>query len=197
MNITAANEMQQNLQLMKLEDYFSIVKRRKLSMMIPFLLILTVSFLLAILLPSIYRSEATVLIERQEIPEELVDTTVTGYVTERLQGLSQLLLTREKLWEIVNKFDLFADTRTPENSFEITSLMKERIAVEMVEVKTSDPSNARQGLATIAFNIAYEAENPKEAQIVTNELVSLFIEENKRSLKTREELQNNVIEKTI
>ena len=180
MNSTAANEMQQNLQLMKVEEYFSIIKRRKLSMMIPFLLILTVAFLLAFLLPSIYRSEATVMIERQEIPEDLVDTTVTGYVTERLQGLSQLLLTRKKLWEIVNKFDLFADTRTPENHFEITSLMKERITVEMVDVKTSEPDSSRQGLTTIAFNIAYESEDPNEAQIVTNELVSLFIAENKR-----------------
>jgi uncharacterized protein involved in exopolysaccharide biosynthesis len=180
MNTTAVNEIQQNLQFMKVEDYFVILKRRKMAMIIPFSLILTVALLLAFLLPSIYRSEATVLIERQEIPEDLVDTTVTGYVSERLQGLSQRLLTRKKLLEIANKFDLFADTRTPENSFEIASLMRERITVEMVEVKTSEPDSFKQGLATIAFNIAYEAEDPNEAQIVTNELVSLFIAENKR-----------------
>lgn len=180
MNTTSVNQIQQNLQLMNIEDYFAIFKRRILAMIIPFLMIMAVAIALALLLPSIYRSEATILTERQEIPKNLVNTTVTGFVQERIEGLSQLLLTREKLWEIANKFDLYADSRFPENRFEITSRMKESIEVEMVDVKTSEPDKFREGLATIAFTIAYEAEDPREVQLVTNELASLFIEENKR-----------------
>ena len=180
MNISAANEMQQNLQLMKVEDFFAIIKRRKVSMIIPFLLILTVAILLAFLLPSIYRSEATILTERQEIPTDLVDTTVTGFVQERIESLSQLLLTREKLWGIANKFDLYSETRNSDNRFEITSRMKESISIDMVDVRTNEPDNARQGLATIAFTIAFETGDPYQAQEVTSELAALFIVENKR-----------------
>ena len=172
--------MQQNLQLMKVEDYFAILKRRKLSMLITFSLLLMVAILIAYLLPSIYRSEATILTERQEIPTDLVDTTVTGFVQERVKSLTQLLLTREKLWEIANKFDLYSESRTPENRFDITTQMKESIEVDMVDVKTSAPDNFRQGLATIAFTVAYEAEDPYKAQAVTDELALLFIDENKR-----------------
>lgn len=180
MNTNIVNEMQQNLQLLKVEDYFAILKRRKVAMLVPFLLIITAAILLAFLLPPIYRSEATILTERQEIPTDLVDTTVTGFVQERIEGLNQLLLTREKLWKIANKFDLYPDIRTPENRLDITSKMKENVAVHMVDVKTSEPDNSKQGLATIAFTISYEAEDPYEAQEVTNELASLFIVENKR-----------------
>jgi uncharacterized protein involved in exopolysaccharide biosynthesis len=180
MNNTADNEMQQRIQLMKFEDYFAILKRRKVAMIIPFLLILTAAILLAFLLPSIYRSEATILTERQEIPKELVDTTVTGFVQERIESLSQLLLTRETLWEIANKFDLYADTRTTDSRLEITSMMRESIEVRMLDVRTSEPDSYKEGLATIAFTVAYEAEDPYQAQAVTNELASLFIVENKR-----------------
>ena len=181
MNTTSVNEMQQNLQLLNVEDYFAILKRRKVAMLIPFLLVLTAAILLAYLLPSIYRSEATVLTERQEIPTDLVDTTVTGFVQERIQSLSQQLLTRKNLWEIANKFDLYPDRRTSENRLDITSMMRENIQVNMVDVKTSQPDNFRQGLATIAFTIAYEDKDPYDAQVVTNELAELFIIENKRA----------------
>ena len=175
MNISAVNEMQQNLQLMKFEDYIAIIKRRKVVMLISFILVLTVAILLAFLLPPIYRSEATILTERQEIPKDLVDTTVTGFVQERIKSLSQLLLTREKLWGIANKYDLYSDSRSPDNRFEITSRMKESISIDMVDVRTNEPDNARQGLATIAFTIAFETGDPYQAQEVTSELAELFI----------------------
>ena len=58
--------------------------------------------------------------------------------------------------------------------------MHDSIFIEMEDVQTHEPGEAKQGLATIAFTIAFEAKDPNVAQIVTNELASLFIEENSR-----------------
>ncbi len=180
MSNSTINEMQQSLQLMSFGDYFEILKRRKYAFIIPFILVMLASISLAYLLPSIYRSEATILIERQEIPKELVETTVTGYVQERIEGISKRLLTRKNLWNIVDKLDLYKGQRDDENRFDIVTEMRKNIAVEMVDVKTSEPDQRRQGVATIAFTVAYEAKDAAETELVANELASLFIEENKR-----------------
>ncbi len=178
MNAPAVNEIQHNFQLMRIEDYFAILKRRKIALILPFVLILTAAISLAYLLPSIYRSEATILIEAQEIPQDLVETTVTGFVQERIQGISNKLLTRENLWHIVEKLDLYSDYRSPDNRREIVSEMSKSIEVEMVDVRTNE--SGKQGNATIAFKVAFEAKDPDVAQLVTNELASLYPKENKR-----------------
>ena len=188
MSNLAVSDGQQQEQLMKIEDYFAVIKRRKIAIIVPFILILVAAALLATLLPSIYRSEATILIERQEIPVDLVETTVTGYVQERIQGLNKRLLTRKNLWDIVEKHDLYADFRTEENRFDIATEMRRSITVEMVDVKTSGSDSARQGVATIAFTVAFEDKDPTVAHKVTSELSSLYIEENQklRSQHTKE-----------
>ncbi|MCU7924752.1 MAG: lipopolysaccharide biosynthesis protein, partial [Candidatus Thiodiazotropha sp. (ex Dulcina madagascariensis)] len=66
-----------------ISDYLAILKRRKKQLVIPALVILIMSAGLAFGLPSVYRSEATILIEQQEIPSELVRSTVTSYAGER------------------------------------------------------------------------------------------------------------------
>lgn len=180
MNNNATNDLQLNLQLPNVEDYIAIVKRRKISFALVFSTILAIAILFAYLLPSIYLSESTILIERQDIPTDLVETTVTGFVQERIEGISKRLLTRKNLWEIIKELDLYPNYRSPENRHEIVNEMHDSIFIEMEDVQTHEPGEAKQGLATIAFTIAFEAKDPNVAQIVTNELASLFIEENSR-----------------
>ncbi len=172
------NRPQQYMPALTVGDYLLILKRRFWAMIIPFSLILTAGILLAYLLPSIYRSEATVLIERQEIPTELVETTVTGFVQERIEGLNKTLLTRDNLWEIAEKLDLYADTRSPENRSDIETQMKDAISVEMVDVKTTDAGGSRQGSATVAFTVSFESTIPEEAKKVANEIASLYVTQN-------------------
>ena len=65
-------------------DYFEILKRRKWSLILPALIILLAAAVVALALPSIYKSTATILIEEQEIPADFVATTVTSFVEQRL-----------------------------------------------------------------------------------------------------------------
>lgn len=166
-------------QIMTIGDYFSILKRRIWSMIIPFVLVITIGALLAFLLPSVYRSEATILIERQEIPNDLVETTVTGYVQERIEGISKRLLTRDNIWGIAQKLELYPENLDQTSRFDVVTEIRDSILVEMIDVNTSEPDNFRQGVATIAFTVAFEADNPEIAKEVTDELATLYIEQNK------------------
>ena len=180
MTDTTINESEYNFQLPSIEDYFAIIKRRKIALILPFVLILMVAISLAYLLPSIYKSQATILIERQEIPEDLVETTVTGYVQERIEGISKKILTRENLWNIIEKHNLYLDKRSLEDRREIINQMRKSILIEMVDVTTNEPGQTKRGIATIAFTVSFEAKDPIEAQLVADELASLYIVENQR-----------------
>lgn len=170
---------------MELGDYLTILRRRKVQLIVPFCLILVVGLGVAFGLPPVYRSEATILVERQEIPSNLVNTTVTGYVQERIQSIKQRIVTYSNLWEIAEKLDLYPEERRLENRSQIVTRMRDNILVEMVDVKASDPDKSGSTVATVAFTISFSADKPEVAQRVADELAKLYLEENRRDRKER------------
>ncbi len=166
---------------LEVSDYLRIMRRRKLQFFLPFILLLSAGIGLAFGLPPVFRSNATILIERQEIPVDLVQTTVTGFVEERIKGITERLLTYDNLWNIAEQQNLYPGERTIENRGDIVRRMRESIFVEMVDVKANDPGTGKQSTATIAFTVAFEASTPEESQRVANELATLFLEANRKS----------------
>jgi uncharacterized protein involved in exopolysaccharide biosynthesis len=59
---------------------------------IPALVALVLAVLVAVLLPSIYESSSTILIEEQQVPQEFVKSTVTGFADQGIQSLTQQIL---------------------------------------------------------------------------------------------------------
>ena len=163
-----------------LGDYWGILKRRKWYFLLPFAATLYVSLLLAFGLPSVYRAQATILIERQEIPTSLVESTVTGFVQERIEAIKQRLMSHDRLWEIAEKLDLYPDVRSAANRQAVIKQMRDNIYVEMVDIKTSQAGNSREGVATVAFTVAFEDRSPETAQIVATELAELYMSENRK-----------------
>ena len=86
------------MQTADIGQYIGILKSRKKYFVIPALVVLVVAILVARLLPSIYESSSTILIEEQQIPQEFVRSTVTGFADQRIQSLTQQILSRVKLW---------------------------------------------------------------------------------------------------
>ncbi|WP_133719018.1 GumC family protein [Methylocaldum gracile] len=165
-----------------LHDYMAGFKRSKSQFAAILTGILFLTLLLAVLLPPTYRSTATILIEEQEIPPELVRSTITTYATQRLQMISQRVMTRSNLNKIIEKFDLYADARQRLTEEEIIKRMRDDIALDTISADIIDPRTGRPSTATIAFTLAYDSRNPDLAQRVANEITSLYLEEN---LKTR------------
>lgn len=161
-----------------LSDYLEILSRRKKQFIIPALLILLASIGLAFGLPSIYRSEATILIEQQEIPDDLVRSTVTSFAGERIQIISQRVMTTQNLSRIIEEYGLYKDDRKSKSMSILVEEMRERIDLEMISADVVDPRSGRPTTATIAFKIAFSGEEPRLTQKVTNDLVSLYLDEN-------------------
>ena len=81
----------------------AVLSRRKWLALIVLLLTLAGGVGVVAALPEIYKSTATVLIERQQIPDEFVQSTVTSTLETRLQTISQDILSRSRLEELINR----------------------------------------------------------------------------------------------
>ena len=169
-------------------DYLGIISRRKHHFLIPAALVTVIAAGLAFLLPAVYRSTATILVEEQEIPVDLVRSTVTSYAAERIERIAQEVLKRDNILAIAEKYNLFSDLRAAGMLQEIPFKMKSKIQKELVSADVKDPRGGRMAEATIAFTISYDSDNPDIAQKVTTDLVDLFLGENiKVRIKSAEE----------
>ena len=175
-------------------EFLGIARRRRTVAAIAFAVVLLVAAGLAMLLPAVYKSEAIILIEQQEIPSEFVRSTVTSYADQRIQVISQRVMTSQNLGEILEKYDLYSDERDREAREVILDKMRDDIELEMISADVVDPRSGRPTEATIAFALSFESEYPELAQKVTNELVTLFLDENLRSRTEMAEETSNFLD---
>jgi len=164
-------------------DYLKLLRRRRTMILSVGALLLAGSVALAFLLPAVYRSTATILIEEQEIPPDLVRSAIATYADQRIETIKQQVLSRSTLWRIVEQYDLYKTLRKRSPTEEVLNRFTKDIQIDVMNVKVIDRRTQNPTQATIAFTLAYDGETPDLAQKVANELTSLFLGEN---LKTRE-----------
>jgi uncharacterized protein involved in exopolysaccharide biosynthesis len=164
-----------------LSEYLDIFIRRKYLIIGPALLLSMVVVFVVNLLPSTYKSEGLILIEAQEIPVDLVKSTVTSYADQRIQIIQQRIMTTENVMGVVKKFDLYKEMRKKSSPSQVVSQFKSNMAVKMVEANVTDPRSGRKKKASIAFTVSFLDPSPKVAQVVANELVTKFLTENVRT----------------
>lgn len=168
-----------------LADYLHIARRRLYFIVIPALILLIASVAVAVILPPVYESQATILIEQQHIPIDLVKSTVTSYADERISFIQQRVMTIDNLTKIINKFDLYTKEKEKLTAAELAEQFRINAHLELVNADVI--SQGRNSKATLAFKLSFDDKNPGMAQKVTNELVTLFLNENVRSRTQRAE----------
>ena len=88
-----------------LSDYIDAFRRRMVSITVIAASIFILSLVVALVWPPTYRSTATILIEGQEIPSDLVRSTITSFANQRIQTIKARVMTRQNLMEIIKKYD--------------------------------------------------------------------------------------------
>ena len=161
--------MKEEIQI-DIKSYLDIAVRRKWFIIIPFLFVALASVGLAYLLPPIYKSTTIILVEPQKVPTDYVKPTVTSKIEERLTTISQQIMSRTRLENIINELSLYPEVKGKVPMEEIVEAMRKDITLEVK--------------GTSAFTLEYLGREPRQTMIVTSRLASLFIEEN---LRTREQ----------
>lgn len=171
-----------------IRDSFDVLLRRRLPLLLTSATVFLIAAAIAVLLPSVYVARSTILIERQEIPQDLVRSVITSFADQRIYQISQRVMTNRNLNSIIEKYNLYEDDLKKDPLEVVLEAMREDIALEPVSADVVDPRSGRPSEATIAFTLSYESKSPALAQQVANELVSLFLQENlKERAETAEE----------
>lgn len=185
------------------------MKRRIIPMFVVGAVIFAVACTVAYVLPTVYRSEATILVESQRIPTDLAQATITAQAAERIQRLRQRMMTRDNLLAIAREFNLFPRESVNLSTTEIVDIMRRDSQIEQINVKTA---RRRDSDRAIAFTVSFEYGQPAVTARVANRLVELILQQNIRSrsaratetreffdrqLRTRREEFNNVEKRII
>jgi polysaccharide chain length determinant protein (PEP-CTERM system associated) len=157
----------------------SIWGRRKWLAILVFIVPFVIAVSLITFMPSLYRSTATILVDRQQVPESMVRPTVTSALETRLHTISQEILSRSRLDALIRQFNLYADLRRNVSLEDLIQRMRADIKLELKSVEQSNEDRR----TTISFTLSYAGRNPELVARVTNTLASFYIEEN---LKARE-----------
>jgi polysaccharide chain length determinant protein (PEP-CTERM system associated) len=132
-------------------------------------------------IPNRYTSEATLLVVPQQVPARYVTPTTETNIADALQAMTQDVLSRARLLELIDEFGLYAKERQRLAPEEVLDLMR-----KYIDIKPVDPASGRKDIN--AFKISFVAEKAALAQQVTSKLTSFFIQAN---LKTREDQATN------
>lgn len=168
-----------------LKDYVNVFRRRKITIAYSAIAILILTTLAAVLWPPTYKSESIILIEQQEIPADLVRSTITSYAQQRIEQIKQRIMTIGNIMTIVDEFALYDESeRERKTRTEMAQEFRSAVTIRPISAEVVDPRSGRPSSAVIAFSLAYRGDSAAKVQKVTSEITELYLEEN---LKERRE----------
>ncbi|MEO1362198.1 MAG: Wzz/FepE/Etk N-terminal domain-containing protein [Pseudomonadota bacterium] len=162
--------------MLDLKFYFALFLRRLHYFLIFTVAGTAVGVMFAVTLPPSYEADARLVVESEQIPDELAASTVRTAATEQLQIIEQRILTRDILLEMANRLDIYADR----NARSDERLRPDQIVQDLrsrIRIRTT--GGGRGDNATLV-RVSFSASSPGLAAAVTNEVVTLMLEENVR-----------------
>jgi len=151
------------------ERYWGVAKRRHLHFLIPFFLGWVVVWVASWILPPRYQSTTLILVEQPSMPKDYVTPNINDDLQQRMQSITQQILSRTNLLSIIEKFHLYSQKHGQPTPDDKVAGMRKDIDIALVR----DTHNQ-----ITAFNVSYTSGDPHLAQQVTGELTNLFINEN-------------------
>ncbi len=165
-----------------LRQILNLVLRFRWVLIAPFCVAMLAGIYLALFLPRIYRSEATILVEPQSVPEKYVHATVPIDIDARIASLAQQIMSRSNLLDLIERFKLFSGPDA-EGQFIDDKLdrMRKQVKVRLVEEDLG--KDKRVNANASAFKVSYEDADPEKVYQVVNAMANYVIDQN---LKMRE-----------
>src|SRR6185312_11360896 len=160
---------------LNIHDYLAILKRRLFWIVLPAVGVVICTAIVVWRLPNLYRSETTILVDPQKVPDSYIKATVTQNLADRLSTIQEQVTSPAALKKLIDTMGLYPDLKKRLGEQDVIRLMQSSIVVEPV---------TSMGTQLSAFRIAFKGRNPVEAAQVTNQIAALFIEQN---LKVREQ----------
>jgi polysaccharide biosynthesis transport protein len=162
------------MSLAQVQEYLQVIRRDKWWVYLMTVGMTLVGFVGIALLPNKYKATTTVEVDPQRVPEQFVSELVRVSPLDRLQTISQELLSATRLEKVIDQWNLYPQLRQTSTREAVIEQMRNDV---LIEVRQSGG-----GLAI--FSITYQGKDAEVVAKVTNQLASDFIDWN---LKSREQ----------
>ena len=180
--------MSENREL-TMDDYLAMLRRRLKVILIPALLAPIAGFGVSYVFPPKFTSQSTVLVEGQKVPDNYVQPVITADFTQRVQTLSQEVVSPSRLRPVIQSLALVK----PEEEGKLIADIQQNMQVQPVitsmsaAANTAGMSGAKKNKPSATnepvpgFTVNYADSNAVRAQKICNALTSLIVDENLRS----------------
>ena len=145
---------------------------------------LAVGYLALQYLPKVYQASTRIWISQQQIPEEVVRTTVTDDMSQRLMAFRDAVLEQDYMIELIE--ETFGLPATEEELRALIARVKGNIEVM--------PAGGGRRGGLQAFALSYRDAEPQRAAKVVNTLTTLFINQNSEHRREQAEATAETIQ---
>ena len=160
--------------------------QRRWFVIVPVVASTVAGLVTAFLMHPVYESSATVLIESQQVPDDLIGalsgggSQVSDMIGQRIARARERVLSRQDLIRLIRTYDLYPSEQRTMPLSNIVDKMRNDTTVQAIDNAISmggAPSKKNLGLAnTIAITVAFQYDNPVKAQLVAQQFVDHFLE---------------------
>jgi uncharacterized protein involved in exopolysaccharide biosynthesis len=162
---------------MDIKFYLSLFLRRLPYFLIFVALGAAVGGTLAMVLPPVYRAEATLVVESAQIPGDLAASTVQTAANEQLQIIRQRIMTRDRLIDMANRLEIYGP-RGSAAAARIPADQKVEDLRNRIVIDTSGGASRRTGPQATFVTVSFTAPRAALTATVVNEVVTMILQEN-------------------
>ncbi|HAR34653.1 MAG TPA: protein GumC [Desulfobacter sp.] len=154
-------------------DYIiDVLIRGRWFLIVPLCISLTLGLGMTLTANKTYEAGTMILVQPQRVPINYIKSVVSSSIGERISTISQQVLSRSNLEQIIEQFGLY------ENSSGIYQEEKIEALRKQIKVKIEHSRGGSE-----AFSISFTGSEPERVMRIANTLASYFMDEN---LKVRE-----------
>ncbi|MEO0870553.1 MAG: Wzz/FepE/Etk N-terminal domain-containing protein [Pseudomonadota bacterium] len=166
----------------------AILRERYLLLLIPTILFSIAGVAAAFLMPAVYRSTATLLVESPQLPEDVLGDQGVDIVDQRIAKFRQQVLSRPQLIELIQKHRLYTSDRATRS---LTAIIDDMRAATRIEPVASRIQRTRGRSNTIAFSLSFDYDNASQAQAVAQDMTEqiLLLDATKNSQQAESTVQ--------
>jgi uncharacterized protein involved in exopolysaccharide biosynthesis len=164
----------------------TMVWQRRWFVIIPVVVTTLAGLITAFLMQPVYESSATVLIESQQVPDDLIGALSGGgnqvgdMIGQRIARSRERVLSRQDLIRLIRTYNLYPNEQKTMPLSKIVDKMRADTTIEAVDngiMAGALPSKKTLGLSnTIAITVAFDYQDAAKAQQVAQQFVDHFLE---------------------
>ena len=164
----------------------SMLWQRRWFVILPVMVATIAGLVTAFLMHPVYESSATVLIESQQVPDDLISALsgaggnqVSDMIGQRIARARERVLSRQDLIRLIRTYGLYTREQRTLPLSRIVDKMRNDTTIAAVDngLAGITPNRRNLGLAnTIAITVAFDYDDPVKAQLVAQQFVDHFLE---------------------